>query len=125
MISAEIAANPVHMLYVLEQQIEQQQYPQEVHERYHEIHQGIPGAQIYRQSWVKKSRQPISNPIPSTVRTCLTDILLMPTSGFRIRNTGIPQTGEILDRSATLNDELEKIEKGGKHCQSRRISVTK
>ncbi|MDO6564429.1 PrkA family serine protein kinase [Amphritea sp. 1_MG-2023] len=31
--SSEIAANPVHLMYVLEQQIEQQQFPQETHDR--------------------------------------------------------------------------------------------
>ncbi len=31
---SEIAANPVHLLYVLEKQIEQEQYPQEVSEKY-------------------------------------------------------------------------------------------
>lgn len=31
--STEIAANPVHLMYVLEQQIEQQQFPQETHEK--------------------------------------------------------------------------------------------
>src|SRR3546814_7305627 len=30
----EIAANPVHLLYVLEQQIEQEQFPAEMRERY-------------------------------------------------------------------------------------------
>ncbi|OYV54222.1 MAG: PrkA family serine protein kinase, partial [Legionella sp. 21-45-4] len=30
----EIAANPVHLLYVLERQIEQEQFPQELHDRY-------------------------------------------------------------------------------------------
>ena len=30
----EVAANPVHLLYVLEQQIEQEQFPTEVHDRY-------------------------------------------------------------------------------------------
>src|ERR1700687_770987 len=32
--SAEVAANPVHLMYVLERQIEQEQFPQEVHEKY-------------------------------------------------------------------------------------------
>ncbi|TVP61018.1 MAG: PrkA family serine protein kinase, partial [Halomonadaceae bacterium] len=32
--STEVAANPVHLLYVLEKQIEQEQFPSEVHERY-------------------------------------------------------------------------------------------
>ena len=30
----EVAANPVHLLYVLEKQIEQEQFPQETHDRY-------------------------------------------------------------------------------------------
>ena len=29
-----MAANPVHLMYVLEQQIEQEQYPPEIEERY-------------------------------------------------------------------------------------------
>src|SRR5690606_1735332 len=32
--NTEVAANPVHLLYVLEQQIEQEQFPAEVSERY-------------------------------------------------------------------------------------------
>lgn len=31
---AEVAANPVHLFYVLEQQIEREQFPQEQAERY-------------------------------------------------------------------------------------------
>ena len=30
----EIAANPVHLLYVLEQQVEQEQFPPEIAEKY-------------------------------------------------------------------------------------------
>ena len=36
----EVAANPVHLLYVLEQQIEQEQFPEETRDRYLEFHQG-------------------------------------------------------------------------------------
>ncbi|MCV6604337.1 MAG: PrkA family serine protein kinase, partial [Porticoccaceae bacterium] len=32
--SAEVAANPVHLLYVLENQIEQEQFPSDTHDRY-------------------------------------------------------------------------------------------
>lgn len=32
--ASEVAANPVHLMYVLEKQIEQEQYPQEVADRY-------------------------------------------------------------------------------------------
>ena len=45
---SEIAANPVHLLYVLEQQIEQEQFPPEVEQRYLRLPQGIPGAALRR-----------------------------------------------------------------------------
>ncbi|MRT18485.1 PrkA family serine protein kinase, partial [Vitellibacter sp. q18] len=32
--TTEVAANPVHLLYVLEKQIEQEQFQQETHDRY-------------------------------------------------------------------------------------------
>jgi predicted Ser/Thr protein kinase len=37
---AEVAANPVHLFYVLEQQIEREQFPQEQAERYLEFLKG-------------------------------------------------------------------------------------
>lgn len=35
-----MAANPVHLFYVLEQQIEREQFPQELHDRYLEFIKG-------------------------------------------------------------------------------------
>jgi hypothetical protein len=45
--TAKFAANPVHLMYVLEQQIEQEQFPPEVEQRTC-LHQGIPGAALRR-----------------------------------------------------------------------------
>jgi len=44
----EIAANPVHLLYVLEQQIEQEQFPCRGARALPALHQGIPGAALHR-----------------------------------------------------------------------------
>jgi serine protein kinase len=58
---AEVAANPVHLFYVLEQQIEREQFPQEQAERYLEFLKGylIPK---YAEFMAKRSRPPIWNP---------------------------------------------------------------
>lgn len=65
---AEVAANPVHLFYVLEQQIEREQFPQEQAERYLEFLKGylIPK---YAELSARRSRRPISNLILSTGRT--------------------------------------------------------
>ena len=44
----EIAANPVHLLYVLEQQIEQEQFQAETARTLPALPQGIPGTALYR-----------------------------------------------------------------------------
>ena len=44
----EIAANPVHLMYVLEQQIEREQFPAETEQKYLALHQGAPGAALRR-----------------------------------------------------------------------------
>jgi serine protein kinase len=44
----EVAANPVHLMYVLEQQIEQEQFPPEIEEKYLRYDQGIPVAAVCR-----------------------------------------------------------------------------
>lgn len=45
---AEVAANPVHLFYVLEQQIEREQFPQEQAERYLEFLKGYSDPEIRR-----------------------------------------------------------------------------
>lgn len=88
---AEVAANPVHLFYVLEQQIEREQFPQEQAERYLEFLKGylIPK---YAEFIGKEIQTAYSNPIPNTDRTFSTVMSLMRISGFRIRSiaTRIP-----------------------------------
>jgi len=107
--STEIAANPVHLLYVLEQQIMQEQFPVEVQEHYLEHIKGhlVPeyidfiGKEIqtsYLESYSEYG-QNIFDRYVTYVDYWLQD------QEFRD-----PDTGEILDR-ASLNEELEKIEK--------------
>ncbi|CAM5250446.1 hypothetical protein SSTU70S_00661 [Stutzerimonas stutzeri] len=84
----EIAANPVHLLYVLEQQIEQEQFPAEVRERYlRYIKEYL--APRYIEFIGKESRPPTSSRTANTGRTSSIATCCTPTSGFRIRNTAI------------------------------------
>jgi serine protein kinase len=46
--STEVAANPVHLMYVLEQQIEREQFPAETGAEVHRLHQGAAGAALRR-----------------------------------------------------------------------------
>ncbi len=45
---AEVAANPVHLMYVLEQQIEREQFPPETRAEVPRLHQGAPVAALRR-----------------------------------------------------------------------------
>jgi predicted Ser/Thr protein kinase len=82
---AEVAANPVHLFYVLEQQIEREQFPQEQAERYLEFLKGylIPK---YAEFIGKEIQTAYRNPIQNTGRTFLT-VMSPTTSGSRIRST--------------------------------------
>ncbi|MCP4285649.1 MAG: PrkA family serine protein kinase [Gammaproteobacteria bacterium] len=107
--STEVAANPVHLLYVLEQQVLQEQFPAEVQERYlgyikgHLVPEYIEfiGKEIqtsYLESYSEYG-QNIFDRYVTYVDYWLQD-----------QEYRDPETGEFLDRSA-LNEELEKIEK--------------
>ncbi|MCK0508813.1 PrkA family serine protein kinase [Aromatoleum anaerobium] len=105
----EVAANPVHLMYVLEQQIEQEQYPPEVEARY--------------MGFIKEFLAPrYAEFIGKEIQTAYLESYseygqnifdrYVTYADFWIQDQEFrdPNTGEILDRSA-LNDELEKIEK--------------
>lgn len=94
----EVAANPVHLFYVLEQQIEREQFPQEQAERYLEFLKGylIPK---YAEFIGKEIRQPTLNPIQNMGRTFLTVMLPTRISGFRIRSIAIRIPGSCLTAS--------------------------
>jgi serine protein kinase len=105
----EIAANPVHLMYVLEQQITQEQFPPEAEQRY--------------LGYIKEYLAPrYAEFIGKEIQTAYLESYseygqnifdrYVTYADFWIQDQEFrdPNTGEILDRSA-LNDELEKIEK--------------
>jgi serine protein kinase len=105
----EVAANPVHLMYVVEQQIEQEQYAPEVEQRY--------------MGFIKEYLAPrYAEFIGKEIQTAYLESYseygqnifdrYVTYADFWIQDQEFrdPNTGEILDRSA-LNDELEKIEK--------------
>ena len=107
--SSEIAANPVHMLYVLEQQIEQQQYPQEVHERYlRYIKEFL--APKYIESLGKEIQTAYLESYSEYGQDLFDRYITYADFWIQDQEYRDQQTGEILDRAA-INDELEKIEK--------------
>ncbi|QSX31540.1 PrkA family serine protein kinase [Shewanella cyperi] len=105
----EIAANPVHLFYVLEKQIEAEQFPSDTAERYLEFLKGylIPkyvefiGKEIqtaYLESYSEYGQNIFDRYVTY--------------ADFWIQDQEYrdPETGQLFDRSA-LNAELEKIEK--------------
>ena len=106
---SEVAANPVHLFYVLEQQVEREQFPQEVSDRYLEHLKGylIPkyvefiGKEIqtaYLESYSEYGQNIFDRYVTY--------------ADFWIQDQEYrdPETGQLFDRGA-LNNELEKIEK--------------
>jgi serine protein kinase len=87
--STEVAANPVHLMYVLEQQIEREQFPAETEQKYLGLHQGAPGAALRR---VHRQGDPDRLPgeLPSTARTSSTATSPTPTTGSRTTSTATP-----------------------------------
>ncbi len=105
----EVAANPVHLLYVLENQIEQEQFPQELHDRYlNTIKEFLAPDYI---NFIGKEIQTAYLESYSEYGQNLFDRYVT-YADFWVEDQEYrdPETGEILDRTA-LNDELEKIEK--------------
>ena len=105
----EIAANPVHLLYVLEQQIEREQFPPEVEKKY--------------TAWLKEHlATPYAEFIGKEIQTAYLESYseygqnifdrYVTFADFWIQDQEYrdSNTGEMFDRNQ-LNDELEKIEK--------------
>ncbi|NRA60710.1 MAG: PrkA family serine protein kinase, partial [Psychrobium sp.] len=105
----EVAANPVHLFYVLEQQIEREQFSDEIREKYLEHLKGylIPqyiefiGKEI-QTSYLESYSEYGQNIFDRYVNY----------ADFWIQDQEYrdPETGQLFDRAA-LNEELEKIEK--------------
>ena len=105
----EIAANPVHLLYVLERQIEQEQFPQETQEKY---------LTFIKEYLSPKYVELIGKEIQTAYLESYSEYgqnifdRYITYADFWIQDQDYrdSETGEILDR-AMLNLELEKIEK--------------
>ena len=106
---AEIAANPVHMLYVLEQQIEQYQFPQETHDRYLRFIKEYL-APKYIESLGKEIQTAFLESYSEYGQDLFDRYITYADFWIQDQEFRDQQTGEILDRAA-INDELEKIEK--------------
>ncbi len=106
---AEVAANPVHLFYVLEQQIEREQFPQELHDKYLEF---IKGYLVPRYvEFIGKEIQTAYLESYSEYGQNIFDRYVT-YADFWIQDQEYrdPETGQLFDRGA-LNNELEKIEK--------------
>ncbi|MDN3653762.1 PrkA family serine protein kinase [Thalassotalea ponticola] len=105
----EVAANPVHLFYVLEQQIEREQLPKETSDKYLEFIKGYLVPQYI--DFIGKEIQTAYLESYSEYGQNIFDRYVV-YADFWIQDQEYrdSDTGQILDRSA-LNDELEKIEK--------------
>ncbi|MCJ8270059.1 MAG: PrkA family serine protein kinase, partial [Psychrosphaera sp.] len=105
----EVAANPVHLFYVLEQQIEKEQFPQDIQERYVELLKGyLTGRYV---EFIGKEIQTAYLESYSEYGQNIFDRYVV-YADFWIQDQEYrdPDTGQLFDREA-LNNELEKIEK--------------
>ncbi len=106
---SEVAANPVHLLYTLEQQIPQEQFPPEIQERY---------LRFIKEFLVPRYVEFIGKEIQTAYLESYSEYgqnifdRYVTYADFWIQDQEYrdPDTGESFDRRA-LNEELEKIEK--------------
>lgn len=106
---SEVAANPVHLFYVIEKQVEREQFPQETADKYLEFLKGY---------LVPKYVEFIGKEIQTAYLESYSEYgqnifdRYVTYADFWIQDQEYrdPETGQLFDRSA-LNDELEKIEK--------------
>ena len=107
--TTEIAANPVHLLYVLEKQIEQEQFPAEVQDRYLRFIKEYL-APHYVQFIGKEIQTAYLESYSEYGQNLFDRYVTYADLWIQDQEFRDPDTGEILDR-ASINDELEKIEK--------------
>ncbi len=105
----EVAANPVHLMYVLEQQIERENYPQEIRDRY---------VGFIKEHLSTKYVEFIGKEIQTAYLESYSEYgqnifdryVTYADLWIQDQEYRDPETGDILDRTS-LNEELEKIEK--------------
>ncbi len=105
----EVAANPVHLMYVLEQQIEQEQYQPETEARYLGFIKEYL-APRYAEFIGKEIQTAYLESYSEYGQNIFDRYVIYADFWIQDQEFRDPNTGEILDRAA-LNEELEKIEK--------------
>jgi serine protein kinase len=105
----ETAANPVHLLYVLEQQIEREQFPPETRERYVSFLKGYLTPR-YIEFIGKELQTAYLESYSEYGQNIFDRYVTYADYWIQDQEYRDPDTGENFDRKA-LNDELEKIEK--------------
>jgi len=105
----EVAANPVHLMYVLEQQIEQEQFPPETEEKYLRYIKEFLSPR-YAEFIGKEIQTAYLESYSEYGQNIFDRYVLYADFWIQDQEFRDPNTGEMLDRGA-LNDELEKIEK--------------
>ena len=107
--TTEVAANPVHLLYVLEQQIEREQFAPEVEQRYMSyIKEYL--AQRYVEFIGKEIQTAYLESYSEYGQNIFDRYVTFADFWIQDQEYRDPDTGESFDRGA-LNNELEKIEK--------------
>ena len=107
--ASEVAANPVHLLYVLEQRLDQEQLPKDTHERYLRFIKEYLAPRYV--DFIGKEIQTAYLESYSEYGQNIFDRYVT-YADFWIQDQEYrdPETGELLNRQS-LNEELEKIEK--------------
>ena len=105
----EVAANPVHLLYVLEQQVEREQFPPEVEKRYLAFIKDFL-ARPYAEFIGKEIQTAYLESYSEYGQNVFDRYVTFADFWIQDQEFRDPNTGEILERNQ-LNDELEKIEK--------------
>src|SRR3954464_1728043 len=106
---AEVAANPVHLMYVLEQQIEREQFPQEVEQRYLGFIKEHLSAR-YAEFIGKEIQTAYLESYSEYGQNIFDRYVTYADYWIQDQEYRDTDTGEVFDR-AQLNSELEKIEK--------------
>lgn len=105
----EVAANPVHLLYILEQQIANEQYPPETEELYLSFMKEFM-APNYAEFIGKELQTAYLESYHEYGQNLFDRYVTYADFWIQDQQYRDPDTGEVLDRKA-LNDDLEKIEK--------------
>jgi serine protein kinase len=107
--NTEVAANPVHLLYVLEQQIEREQYAPETEEKYLSYLKGYLSPR-YIEFIGKEIQTAYLESYSEYGQNIFDRYVTYADYWIQDEEYRDPDTGEVFDRGA-LNEELEKIEK--------------